>query len=53
MAIDRDQSPLVDDDTRFTHAQLLQGEHGVVKLSRRQLRPPQSVDGESPSESSI
>ena len=32
MAIDRDQSPLVDDDTRFTYAQALQGEHRVVKL---------------------
>ena len=53
MAIDRDQSPLVDDDTRFTYAQSLPGEHGVVKLSRRQLRPPQSVDGEALSEPAI
>ena len=53
MAIDRDQSPLVDGDTQFTYAQSLLGERGVVKLSHRQLRPPRSMDGESPLESSI
>lgn len=32
MAIDSGQNPLVDDDTRFMHAQMLKGEYGVVKL---------------------
>ena len=43
MAIDGDQNPLVDDDLLFLYAQTPQREHGFVNLSRRQLRPPQSI----------
>jgi len=43
MAIDGDQNLLVDDDISFMCAQMPQEEHGFVNLSRRQLRPPQSI----------